>query len=190
MAQTVIKTDGTSIKIDKPSHIYLQPIDGTGALSTEIYDLDNVLKDSTKVTQADNSTTKIESETSDTPIKIITTLGERTIECTVEDMQPDLLINFCGFTESQDKTAVFAPSQYEDLYCQATVVCDYGTKHFAYIMPKLQLSTKTLAESLSSNMAGIQITGTAMNKEVTVGGSTQTCSMYTVKDFTLPVTEV
>lgn len=190
MALTVIKTDGNSIKISKPSHIYLQPLDDTGTLATSIYDLDNVLKDSTKSTQADNSTTKIESETSGTPIKIITTLGERTFESTVEDMQSDLLTKFCGFTESQDKTAVFAPSLYTDLYCQATVVCDYGAKHFAYVYPKLQLSSKTLAESLSTQMAGVQISGTALNKNVTVGGSTQTCSMYTVKDFTLPVTTV
>ena len=189
MATTVIKTDGTSIKIYKPSHVYLQPLDGTGSLTTSIYDLDNVLKDSTKLPQADDTKTTIESDTTDTPIKVITKLGERTFECTVEDMQDDLLTKFCGFTASADGSTMFAPSQYEELYCQVTVVCDYGSKHFAYVYPKLQLSTKTLAESLSSNMAGIQITGTAMNKSVTVGGSTVVCPLYTIKDFTLPITE-
>lgn len=190
MALTVVQTDGKSIKIDKPSHIYLQPLDDTGTLVTTIYDLDNVLKDSTKLTQADNTQTKIESETSDTPIKIITTLGERTFNATVEDMQADLLTNFCGYSESTDKTALFAPDQYTDLYCQVTVVCDYGDKHYAYICPNLQLSSKNLAESLSTSLAGVQIVGTALNKSVTVGGSTKTCSMYTVPDFKLPVTTV
>lgn len=188
MATTVIKTDGTSIKIDKPSHVYLQPLDGTGELSTSIYDLDNVLRDSTKLPQADNTQTTIDSETTDVPIKVITKLGDRTFECTVEDVQDDILTNFCGFTASTDGTALFAPSQYNDLYCQVTVVCDYGSKHFAYVYPKLQLSAKTLAESLNSNLAGVSITGTAMNKSVAVGGSTQVCPLYTIKDFTLPVT--
>lgn len=185
MATTVIQTDGTSIKISKPSHIYLQPYVDS-ALDTNIYDLDNVLKDSTKLTQDDNSESNIESETSDSPIMVITTLGNRKFECTIEDMQEDILTKFCGFKLSTDKTTLFAPVQYVDMFCQVTVVCDYGTKHFAYVMPYLKLNSKLLAESLSTAMGGVSVAGTAMDKSVTIGGDTKKCSLYTVKDFTLP----
>lgn len=187
MPTTVVKTDETSIKIDKPSHIMIQPI-VNGVLGDTIYDLGDALKDSTSIEQADSTSTKIERETNDTPIKIITTLGDKTFKCTVNDLQESILVNFLGCTKSTGGKAFFAPSVYTELYCQVMVVCDYGTKHFAYIIPNLMLDSKSITSSMSTTMGGVQISGTAMNAEVTVDGTTITCSSYFMPDYTIPVT--
>lgn len=183
---TVTATLAKAIKVSKPKHIYATPW-VSGAKGTKTYDFSEILKDSTKITQADNTTNKIENEVSDTPIKTNVTLGDITFETTVEDIQADLMVSFAGFTKDSTSNKVYAPSSYSDLFAEIAVVLDGGDgKYVAYILPKVQLSTKSLLESLSSSMAGISLTGTALLADVTDGSNKYTTARYIDYDYTLP----
>lgn len=174
MAVVNIGAGAKPIKIAKPKYILVQPWNGSTPPSEDeaakdIYSFDNVLRDSTSLTQDDNETNTIENELSDDPIRTNVTLGSRTFSTTVEDIQEDLLVELAGYKKDGDK--VYAPASYTDLYAEVTIVLDKGMEEefVAIILPKVQLNTKMLLESLSSSMVGVQVTGTVLS--TTVKGS-------------------
>ena len=110
MTATVHSTGASAIKLSKPTHIIVRPYTAEGASGDDYYDLDDVVRDTTKVSQDDNSTTDVERETSDTPIMSIVTTGKYQFEAEVADTQADVLVALCGFTKGTSDNMVFAPS--------------------------------------------------------------------------------
>jgi hypothetical protein len=165
---SVVKTtkNGKNVRIKKPSHIYAQIVNPDGKpLSDDIYEFDEVLRDTTSLSQDDNDTSDIENEVSDTPIDQFLTLGKYQFAATVEDIQRALLIAFCGFSELNG--IAFAPSQYEDLWAKVVVVTRDQNKHkVALICPLLKLNSKLILESLNSALGGFSLAGTAYNAEI------------------------
>lgn len=170
MAKT--NTGAKAVKLSKPSHIIITPYNGD-VKGSDVYDLEDVVRDTTSISQDDTNTTDIERETSDTPIYTVNTLGKYQFSAEVADTQSDLMKALCGFTVDTDGK-MYAPSAYKDLYAEVAIVFDNadGTTFTALILPKLQLSSKTTVESLNSNLAKIALSGTAQLADITLKDST------------------
>lgn len=153
---------------------------------------DHILKDSTKISQDDNTESTIDNELKDEAIRTNVTLGSYKFETTVEDIQGELLVNLCGFTKDSVSGKVYAPSGYIERYAKITVVLDNGVdvsnnqKYVAQVLPKVQLNSKLILESLSSSMAGFSLAGTAKSVKVTDGSNHYDTPMYVDYDFTMP----
>lgn len=182
-------TDSTAKKFIKPNYIVVtewQASDTTEATG-DVYVLEDVIEDTTTLSQDDNDTTDIECETSDNPIISITKLGKYQLGAEVADTQSDLLKVLAGFTIDGDYS--YAPSSYEKKYVKFDIVFinDDGETYYAFTCPKVQLNSKMLIESLNSNTARIALGGTAQNVSVTTsGGATISTAFYTQDNYEVP----
>lgn len=189
MTATVHSTGASAIKLSKPTHIIVRPFTAEGAAGDEYYDLDDVVRDTTKISQDDNSTTDIERETSDTPIMSIITTGKYQFEAEVADTQADVLVALCKFTKGTSDNKIYAPSGYKIMYAEVAVVFENGTTNTALILPKLLLNSKTTIESLNTNLAKVALAGTAQLADINVNGKVTKVPFYIDSDYTLPTTE-
>ncbi len=180
MATKVKGTNATSVILNKVSHIYAQVDTG------DIFDFEDVLRNSTKLSQNDNTTSDIENEVSDDAIKTLVTLGKFQFETTLEDIQSDIVTTFMGFTADNTTGIVAAPDKYIDKYAKIVVVIPNGTKNVGFIMPKVQLNTKAIIESLNSALAGVSLKGTARSTSITYGSTTEKTPMLIDYDYKLP----
>lgn len=174
------QTTATHKTIYKPSHIYAQVGDG------DIFDFEEVLRDSTTLSQDDNDTSDIENEVSDDPIKSLVTLGSFQFETTIEDIQADLVKELCGFEVDDTTGVVFAPAQYSELYAKIVVVIPDGDTNVGLVLPKVQLNTRLIIESLNSALAGISLKGTAKSTYLTVNGVETKTPMFVDYEYVLP----
>lgn len=183
----VKSTKATAIKLAKPKFIIVQPWESSVSKgAADAYSFADVLKDSTSVTQEDPSTEEIENELSDDPIRSNVTLGTRTFSCTLEDIQKEILAKFGGF-EIGTSGKVYAPASYSDIFAEVSIVLDAGGgKYSAIVLPKVQINSKMLLESLSSSMLGVQIQGTCLTADVIDGEKTFTTAQYVDYNYTLP----
>lgn len=190
----VINTGTNSFKFIKPDYIVATLF--TGAEDDESkpkgdsYILEDVVEDSTSISQDENETTDIECETSDSPIISIVKLGKWQLAAEIGDTQAELLKALCGFTEDTAGNRTLAPSIYKALYAKIDVVQvqSDGTKMEAYVLPKVQLNSKLTIESLNSNLARIALAGTAKDIALTVGGKTVRTPFYVDHNYSLPTT--
>lgn len=186
----VIKTTANSVKFTKPSYIVATVFqDGdTDTPSGDVYILEDIKRDTTSITQDENSETKIERETSDTPIYSVVTLGNYQFSAECADTQADLLKGLCGFKVVDGKA--YAPSTYVDLYAKIDVVKETaGGSLIAYVLPKVQLNSRVVIESLNSDLGKINLAGTGQNIHVADGDGNEFQSpFYTDDAYVLPTT--
>lgn len=187
----VINTGTNSFKFIKPDYIVATLFTGTetdeSAPKGDSYILEDVVEDSTSISQDDNETTDIECETSDSPIISIVKLGKWQLAAEIGDTQAELLKALCGFTEDTAGNRTLAPSVYKAMYAKIDVVQvqSDGTMK-AYVLPKVQLNSKLTIESLNSNLARIALAGTAKDIALTVGAKTVRTPFYVNHKYTLP----
>lgn len=187
----VINTGTNSFKFIKPDYIVATLFTGTetdeSAPKGDSYILEDVVEDSTSISQDDNETTDIECETSDSPIISIVKLGKWLLAAEIGDTQAELLKALCGFTEDTAGNRTLAPSVYKAMYAKIDVVQvqSDGTMK-AYVLPKVQLNSKLTIESLNSNLARIALAGTAKDIALTVGAKTVRTPFYVNHKYTLP----
>lgn len=188
MANTVTKTGATALLITNVKYLVATLLDSKGTEGNS-YIFEHILKDTVSMQQDDNNTTTIDNEVSDEPIKEIVRLGKWNVAATIEDVQKDLLVNMCGFKTSTDGKKVFAPASYTERFAKIAVALDGGVdgggtqKLVAFVMPKVQLNTKMILESLSTSMAGFSLAGTGRSIEVESGKPTP---FYVDTEYTLP----
>lgn len=184
----LVKTSGTHVTIYKPSHIYAQIWDEDDSVSNDIYDFEEVLRDTTSLSMDDNETSDIENEVSDDPILTLVTLGSFQFAATVEDIQSQLVISLCGFENmgTDAKPIVAAPAQYVERFATIVIVIPQDDKNIAFICPKVQLNSKMLIESLNTSLTGISLAGTAKSQYVTFGSTEKKTPLFIDYDYTLP----
>ena len=188
----VINTGTNSFKFIKPDYIVATLFTGTeddeSTPKGDSYILEDVVEDSTSISQDDNETTDIECETSDSPIISIVKLGKWQLAAEIGDTQAELLKALCGFIEDTTGNRTLAPSIYKTLYAKIDVVQvqSDGTTMKAYVLPKVQLNSKLTIESLNSNLARIALAGTAKDIALTVGAKTVRTPFYVNHKYTLP----
>lgn len=191
MATTVKNTGSTAQKFIKPSHIVIREFLGTeadGIAAGNAYILEDVVEDTTSISQDDNETTDIECETSDSPILSIVKAGKYQFASEVADTQAELLKALVGFTTDGSKH--FAPAQYTPKYVSVAVVFENNTgaaaSYTALIIPRLQLNSKLTIESLNSNIARIGLAGTAQLADIKVSSKSYRTPFYVDSAYTLP----
>lgn len=154
---------------------------------------DEVVRDTTTISQDDNDTTSIENEFADDPILEIVSLGKFQLAADVADVQKDILVNFANYEYDSTAKKIYAPSSYEMTYAKIDLVFKNGTSlegndlYKSLCIPKLQLNSKLAAESMSSNLVRLSLAGTAKSVAVTVNGHTKKKAAYVNENFTMPV---
>lgn len=182
---------GTSkVKIYNPYGLYVTPFKSGSETEkgTDTYFLDEVIRDSTTITQEDPTENKIENEFGSAPILNTVQLGSYTFSAEVADMQPTLLEKLCGYIKGSTNTdTVYAPSTYVPVYAEIALVFKLGEdKYVAAVLPKVQLNSKATFDSLSSSMGRITLAGTGLNMEVADGSVKRSTPFYIDSDYSVP----
>lgn len=160
----VTNTDTTAIKLGGVTQILLTPYaDGTKGSTT--YSLDNIVADTTAITQEEPTTNTVECETRDEPIFENITLGSYTFTAESGDIQDIVLTNCFGFTKGTSGS-LYAPSVYKEIWAEIEVV--FGDKG-SLVCPKLKMSGNIDASSLKTGMVRGVISGTCYTVSVTNG---------------------
>lgn len=130
----------------------------TGLPGTSSYVLDNIVADSTTITQEENTPNAIEAETKDEPLFENITLGNYTFSASSGDIQPLILTEIFGFTKTTDSTndLYMAPTTYAAKWCKIEVEFKDGS----IVCPKVKLSCRVNASSLKTGIVQGEITGT------------------------------
>ena len=187
---SVVYTGANAQKLIKPEYIVLTLFTGTESDSTPLgtsYILEDVIEDTTSISQDDNNTTDIECETSDSPVVSIVKIGKYQVSAEVGDTQSDILKDLCDFTADTSGKKVYAPSVYRKKYAKVDVVFKTGDNTYsAFVVPKLQLNSKLMIESLNSNLGRVSLAGTAQDVVVTIGAKNVRTPFYKDEDYTLP----
>lgn len=194
---TVKRTSPTSLQVIKPDCLVATLY--TGA-TTETADnpagdtfiFDEVVRDTTTISQDDNDSTTIENEFSDDPILDIVSLGKFQFAAEVADIQTEILKNFANYTYDSTAKKLFAPAAYQKTYVKIDLVFKNGTdtdgsdKYMSICIPKLQLNSRLMVESMNSNIARLNLAGTATSVALTANGKTIKTAAYVNGDFTMP----
>lgn len=174
----------SKVKVYNPYALYVTPWTSETTKGTNTYMLDEVIRDTTTISQEDPTENKIENEFSSAPIINTVTLGSYTFSAEVADMSPELLKLLCGYTVDSNNEKAYAPSTYAPLYAEiALVFSATGGKYIAAVLPKVQLNSKATLDSLSSSMGRITLAGTGLN--ATIDGKQTPFVLDT--EFELPV---
>lgn len=183
----VTKTDSTAVKVYNPYAMYITPF-ADGVKGSKTYQMQNVIRDSTTLTQDDAEETAVENEYGSAPIVNNVKLGSYTLETQIADMQKDVLQDIAGFKIDATSGIAYAPSTYKEVFAEVALVFETGGKYVAAIIPKLQLNPKTMFESFSSSVGYIQISGIGYNIEYQDPESSEKYSTPFLidPDYTLP----
>lgn len=171
-------TDTTAIKLGGVTQILLTPYtDGAKGMTT--YSLDNIVADTTSITQGEATTNTVDCETRDEPIFENITLGKYTFSAESGDIQEIILTNCLGFKKDGTNKNLYAPSTYKELWAEIEVV--FGDKG-SLVCPKVKMSGNIDASSLKTGMVRGVISGTCYSVEVTEGDdSTKTMTPFYYK---------
>lgn len=177
MAATIKTTLKGSKKLKGVKQILVTPYtDATGdELGTTAYQLDNIVAESTSITQDDPEINDVECETRDEPIDTVTTLGSYQFTTTSADVQKELMTSIMGFKEDTTSKILYAPSQYKDFYAEIRIVFSNDD---SLVLPKVKLNNKIEASSLKTGLVQATIAGTAYSVERTVNDSPELTPFY------------
>jgi len=198
MAATVKRTgDGGQIQLIKPYCLVATLYTGDAseeadnpAGDTIIFD--EVVRDTTTISQDDNDSTEIENEFSDDPILEIVSLGKFQLEAEVADVQKDILTKMANFTYDETAKKIYAPASYEKTYAKIDLVfpngedADGNDTYMSVCVPKLQLNSQMMCESLNSNLVRLKLAGTAKSVVLTINGKKQKSAAYINESYTIP----
>lgn len=175
----VTPTDTTAIKLGGVTKILLTPYtDGTKGSTT--YSLDNIVADTTAITQEEATTNTVDCETRDEPIFENITLGRYTFAAESGDIQEIVLVNCFGFVKDTTNGNLYAPAKYKEIWAEIEVV--FG-ENGSLVLPKVKMSGNIDASSLKTGMVRGIINGSAYSVEVTNGDdSTKTMTPFYYKD--------
>lgn len=164
----VTATDTTAIKLGGVTQIILTPYtDGSkGATS---YSLDNIVADTTSITQEEPTTNTVDCETRDEPIFENITLGRYTFSAESGDIQDIVLTNCFGFVKGASGS-LYAPSTYKEIWAEIEVV--FGDKG-SLVCPKVKMSGNIDASSLKTGMVRGVISGSCYSVSITAEASGQ-----------------
>lgn len=163
----------------KPTRILFTPYNGDD-LGETTYALDNVVADSTSITQDEADRNEIECETRDENIYEAITLGSYQFTCDNADWQDDLVTSVLGFTKVGDILA--APSSYVEKYAQIEIQFGDAKDTVGYrgsvVLPRVLLSSAATMESLKTSTGNMTVAGTAYSWEVKSGEDTVLTPFY------------
>lgn len=140
----------------------------------QVYDLVDIVADTTSVEQSENEINTIDSEFSSAPLVENVNLGEKTFSTECIDLQNDVLKSMFGWKTTGTGDA-FAPIGYEDLYCK--VELHFNSTKDIIVLPKVKLNSRAIIASMKTDVSRANITGTCYPAYVTAGGETRNTDM-------------
>ena len=135
------------------------------AKGTDGFALDDVVADTTSITQDEPETNAVDCETRDEPIYENVTIGSYKFSCESGNIDKDILQNALGFKVSGEGTALkaYAPASYKELWAEVEVQFANGA---SLVLPKVKLSSNIDASSLKTGIVRGVISGTAYSTNV------------------------
>lgn len=132
---------------------------------TNGFALDDVVADTTSISQDDPETNAIDCETRDEPIYENVTLGSYNFSCESGNIDKDILQNALGYKISGEGASLkaYAPASYKELWAEVEVQFANGT---SLVLPKVKLNSKIDASSLKTGIVRGIIGGTAYSTKV------------------------
>lgn len=164
----VTATDTTAIKLGGVTQIILTPYTD-GSKGSTSYSLDNIVADTTSITQEEPTTNTVDCETRDEPIFENITLGRYTFSAESGDIQDIVLTNCFGFVKGASGS-LYAPSTYKEIWAEIEVV--FGDKG-SLVCPKVKMSGNIDASSLKTGMVRGVISGSCYSVSITAEASGQ-----------------
>lgn len=127
--------------------------------------LDDVVADTTAISQDEAETNAIDCETRDEPIYENVTLGSYNFTCESANIDKDVLEHALGFTVKGEGSALkaYAPSSYREKWAEVEVQFQNGS---SLVLPKIKLSSNIDASSLKTGIVRGIIGGTAYSTVV------------------------
>ena len=122
--------------------------------------LDDVVADTTAISQDEAETNAIDCETRDEPIYENVTLGSYNFTCESANIDKDILEHALGFTVKGEGSTLkaYAPSSYRERWAEVEVQFQNGS---SLVLPKIKLSSNIDASSLKTGIVRGIIGGTA-----------------------------
>lgn len=201
MATTVKKTKATSSKLYNPKYIFITPLvedTSEGAIDPykkgdTVYQCEEIIRDSTSITQEENTENPVENELSSSPIINNIQAGAYTVATEIADLQPELLKDLMGFSVDSATKKVYAPDGYVTKFAEFALVFPNGTddggaeKWVAAVLPKVQLSPTITIDSLSTSLGRIALGGNAVSMNVGTAVAPKMTPFYIDPSFAIPV---
>ena len=127
--------------------------------------LDDVVADTTAISQDEAETNAIDCETRDEPIYENVTLGSYNFTCESANIDKDVLEHALGFTVKGEGSTLkaYAPSSYRERWAEVEVQFQNGS---SLVLPKIKLSSNIDASSLKTGIVRGIIGGTAYSTVV------------------------
>ena len=127
--------------------------------------LDDVVADTTAISQDEAETNAIDCETRDEPIYENVTLGSYNFTCESANIDKDVLEHALGFTVKGEGSTLkaYAPSSYREKWAEVEVQFQNGS---SLVLPKIKLSSNIDASSLKTGIVRGIIGGTAYSTVV------------------------
>ena len=140
-------------------------VTGVWSKGTNGFALDDVVADTTSITQDDPETNAVDCETRDEPIYENVTLGSYNFSCESGNIDKDILQNALGYKISGEGSTLkaYAPASYKELWAEVEVQFSNGT---SLVLPKVKLNSKIDASSLKTGIVRGIIGGTAYSTKV------------------------
>lgn len=122
--------------------------------------LDDVVADTTAISQNDPETNAVDCETRDEPIVENVTQGSYQFSCESANIDKDILQYCLGFTITGEGTSLkaYAPASYKEIWGEVEVQFENGT---SMVLPKVKMNSKIDASSLKTGVVRGVISGTA-----------------------------
>ena len=122
--------------------------------------LDDVVADTTAISQDEAETNAIDCETRDEPIYENVTLGSYNFTCESANIDKDILEHALGFTVKGEGSTLkaYAPSSYRERWAEVEVQFQNGS---SLVLPKIKLSSNIDASSLKTGIVRGIVGGTA-----------------------------
>ena len=127
--------------------------------------LDDVVADTTAISQDEADTNAVDCETRDEPIYENVTLGSYNFSCESANIDKDVLEHALGFTVKGDGSTLkaYAPSSYREKWAEVEVQFQNGS---SLVLPKIKLSSNIDASSLKTGIVRGIVGGTAYSTVV------------------------
>jgi hypothetical protein len=147
---------GTRRVFSNLSAAYFTPWTDESTLGDVVYDLVDIVADTTSIEQADNDISTIDHEFSSTPLFENVSLGEKTFTTECVDFQNAVLQSMFGWDVAGEDA--FAPVGYKDLYCK--IELHFHNVEDIIVLPKVKLNSRAVIASMKTDVSRANITGT------------------------------
>lgn len=180
-----ISTGTTALKVYNPKFMLFTPYvfnEETDQFEkgSQVYRIENIVRDTTTITQEEPEETRVDNELSADPIINNVVAGAYTFATNVGDLSSTILSTLAGFEKVNNK--VFAPAGYKEVYTEIALVFETGGKYVAAVLPKVQLNATVLIESINTSVGQVAVAGVAYKETV---GDRET-PFYIDTNYTVP----